>query len=213
MPVPTETTDLCPCGQPVEAQYQRYLPADKYNALPEGLKPIDGYAVEAVKCCWDCHPGPICQHPDATPVPCPVCKAAPGDPCVKADGSPRLGNHRERAAAQPAPVTCRHAHREDCTDPRQCQCGSDDEPPRRAPRVILQPSAQDQAAALGLPPGMLPHALQWLTAHGIDPGKVRGGFRTGLTQDNRPAILFDYPTGADDGHGHEVTETRAVPVE
>lgn len=208
----TETTELCACGQGVEAQYQRYLSADKYNTLPEDLKPIDGYAVEAVKCCWDCHPGPICQHPDATPVPCPVCEAAPGDPCVKADGSPRLGNHRERAAAQPVVEGCRHAHREDCTDPRACQCTNDDPAPVRIPRVILPPNAHEQAAALGFPPAMLPVAAQLLADHGIDPSKVRGGFRTGLTQDNRPAILFDYVTG-DDGHGHEVTETRAVPVE
>ena len=213
MPAPTETTDLCPCGQNVEAQYQRHATQAEYDALPEGLKPIDGVALIAVKTCGDCLPPDPCQHQAAEPVPCPDCQAQPGKPCTGRNGGPRPVPHATRAAAQPAPVTCRHAHRETCSDPRHCQCTGDDEPPRRAPRVILPPTAQDQAAALGLPPDMLPHALQWLTAHGIDPGKVRGGFRTGLTQDNRPAILFDYVIGADDGHGHELVETRAVPIE
>lgn len=208
----TETTDLCACGQGVEAQYQRHATQAEYDALPEGLRPIDGVALIAVKTCGDCLPPDPCQHPPAEPVPCPDCGAQPGKPCTGRRGGRRLVDHATRAAAQAAPVTCRHAHRETCTDPRHCQCSSDDPAPVRAPRVILPPTAQDQAAALGLPPAMLPHALQWLTRHGIDPGRVRGGFRTGLTQDNRPAILFDYVIG-DDGHGREIVETRAVPIE
>jgi len=60
---------------------------------------------------------------------------------------------------------------------------------------------------------MLPVALGWLAQHGIDLGKVRGGFRTGYTQDNRPAILFGYATAPDDGHGHEVVQLRIEPID
>jgi len=196
----------------VEAAYQRHATQAEYDALPEGLKPIDGYATIAVKVCGDCLPGPICQHPAAVPVPCPVCKAQPGAQCTKPDGSPRPTEHRERAAAQPAPQTCRHAHREDCTDPRHCQCTGDDPAPVRVPRVIAPPDQLAQFAHLGMPPGMAPHALEWAAAHDIDLSKVRGGFRTGYTQDNRPAILFDYATG-DDAHGHETVQLRIEPIE
>lgn len=209
----TDTRPPGACGHGAEMQYLRHLTAAEYAALPEALRPIDGYAVTSVLVCGDCHPGPICEHPDDAPVPCPVCHAKPGQPCTKPDGAPRACDHPERATAQPVPDTCTHAHRETCTDPRECQCTGDDPEPVRAPRVFLPATAPEQAAALGFPPALLPHAAAWLAQHGIDPTRVRGGFRTGYTQDNRPAILFDYATGREDGHGHEIVETRVVPVE
>lgn len=208
----TVAMDACPCGAPVEAAYQRHLTQAEYDALPEGLKPIDGYATIAVRVCGDCHPGPICEHPDTAPVPCPTCNAQPGQSCTKPDGSLRPVEHPQRATAQPVPETCRHAHRETCTDPRHCACTGDDPQPARAPRIIVPPSQQAQLADLGMPPGLLMHAAQWAAEHGIDPGKVRGGFRTGYTQDNRPAILFDYATGTD-SHGRETVQLRIEPIE
>lgn len=210
----TDTRPPGACGHPAEMQYPRHLTETEYAALPDGLKPIDGYAVTSVPVCGDCHPGPICEHPDATPVPCPACHAQPGTPCTKPDGTARACEHPERAATQPAPDTCRHAHRETCTEPRECQCSGDDEPPARIPRTLLPPTINEQAAALGFPPELLPIAARLLAEHHIDPARVRGGFRTGRTQlGNQPAILFDYATGQDDGHGHEIVETRVVPVE
>lgn len=207
----TAALGSCACGQPAEMQYQRHATQQEYDALPDGLKPIDGYVTVAVRVCGDCHPGPICEHPDAAPAPCPDCHAQPGQSCTKPDGTPRSCEHPERAATQPVPDTCTHAHRETCTDPRECQCSGDDPAPIRISRTLLPATVQDQAAQLGFPPELLPAAARLLADHGIDPARVRGGFRTGLTQDNRPAILFDYATG-DDGHGHETVETRVIPV-
>jgi len=208
----TATVDVCPCGAPVEAAYQRHLTQAEYDALPEGLKPIDGYATIAVWACGDCHPGPICQHPAAEPAACPTCNAQPGEQCVKADGTVRPHEHPARQDAQPVPDTCTHAHRETCTDPRTCQCTGQDEPPGRLPRVVLPPTVQASLADLGVPPAMLPHAAQWAAERGIDIARVRGGLRSGLTQDNRPALLFDYATGID-AHGREQTELRIEPIE
>ena len=214
MPRTTATADLCACGQQVEAQYQRHATQTEYDALPDGLKPIDGIALIAVRCCGDCLPPPICEHPDDTPVPCPDCGAQPGTQCIGRNGGPRAVEHPARLTAQPAPETCRPAHREDCLDPRECQCSGDDEPPARIPRTLLPPTINEQAAALGFPPELLPAAAQLLADHHIDPTRVRGGFRTGRTQlGDKPAILFDYATGRDDGHGHETVETRVIPVE
>lgn len=211
---PDAALGSCACGQSVEMQYQRHATAQEYDALPDGLKPIDGIALIAVRVCGDCHPGPICEHPDATPVPCPDCGAQPGTPCTGRNGGPRAVDHPARQAAQPQPETCRHAHREDCTDPRECQCSGDDAPPARIPRAFVPPTMQEQADALGFPPAFLPVAAKLLADHHIDPARVRGGFRTGRTQlGNQPAILFDYATGQEDGHGHENVETRVVPVE
>lgn len=209
----TATADLCACGQAAEAAYQRHATQAEYDALPEGLKPIDGVATIAVRVCGDCHPGPICSHPDSGPVPCPVCSAAPGNPCVKPDGAPRTIEHRERTAVQPEIDLCRHHHRETCTDPRACRCTGDDQPPVRAPRLILSASEPQRFAELDMPPEMLLHAAEWAAHRGIDPTRVRSPFRKGLTQDNRPAILFDYAEAPDDGHGHEVVELRIEPVE
>jgi hypothetical protein len=205
--------DACACGQPVEAQHQRHLTQAEYDALPEGLRPNDGWATAAVKTCGDCAPPPFCEHPDATPVPCPTCGALPGDQCVRADGGGvRIHPHPARAAAQPVPETCRHAHREDC-DHRDCRCTGDDQPPVRAGRSTIPGGAPPDLSALGFPIEMIPAAMQWLAAHGIDRTLVRGGFRSGFTQDNRAALLFDYVTASDDGHGHEVVELRVMPVE
>ena len=208
----TEVSDLCPCGRPVECAYQRHLTQPEYDALPESLRPIDGWATTLVRVCGDCHPGQICQHPDAAPVPCPVCHAEPGAQCTRPDGSPRLVEHRERADAQPQPETCTHAHRDTCTSPRGCQCSGDDQPPARLPRVILPPTQQQILTDLGVAPAMLARAVELIAQRGIDVSRVRGGFRTGLTQDNRPAILFDYATGTD-AHGREQVELRIEPIQ
>lgn len=204
--------DACACGAPVEAAYQRHATQAEYDALPEGLRPIDGYAVVAVPVCGDCHPAPICEHGDTGPAPCPTCNAQPGDACTKTGGGQRLFEHPARGQAQPVPETCSHAHRETCTDPRECACTGDDPPPARAPRLIVPPTQQSLLADLGMPPAMLMHAAQWAGQHGIDLARVRGGFRTGRTQTGRPAVLFDYATGTDT-HGREQTELRTVPVD
>ena len=209
----TAPTDLCACGQPAEAQYQRHATAQEYDTLPDGLKPIDGIALVAVRCCGDCLPPPICEHPDTTPAPCPDCHAEPGQPCTGRGGGTRAIDHPARQAAQPQPETCTHAHRENCSDPRECACTGDDPAPSRIPRTFVAPTMHEQAAALGFPPQLLPVAARLLADNHIDVSRVRGGFRTGHTQDNRPAILFDYATGGDDGHGHETLETRVIPVE
>lgn len=203
---------VCGCGQPNETSYQRHLTQAEYDALPDGLRPIDGYAVTAVGTCGDCAPAPICQHGAADPAPCPVCHAAPGEACTKPDGSARPVEHRERADAQPQIDTCRHAHREDCTSPAGCQCSGGDQPPARAPRVILPPTQQQTLTDLGIPPAILAHAVELIAQRGIDVSRVRGGFRTGYTQDNKPAILFDYATGTD-AHGREQVETRIEPID
>lgn len=212
MPI-TEARPLGACGHRAEMAYQRHADEDEYNLIPDALKPIDGIALIAVLVCGDCHPGPICEHPDDTPAPCPTCHAQPGQSCTRPDGTPRACDHPERATAQPTPDTCTHAHRQDCTNPRDCQCTADDPTPVRHPRTFLPATIHDQAAQLGFPPELLPIAAQLLADHHIDPARVRGGFRSGYTQDNRPAILFDYATGGDDGHGHETVETRVVPIE
>ena len=205
--------ERCPCGAPVESAYQRHATQAEYDALPEELRPIDGVATIAVRVCGDCHPGPICTHPDVGPAPCPVCQAAPGDPCVKPDGGQRMVEHRERADAQPEIDVCRHHHRETCTDPHHCRCTGDDQPPVRAPRLIQPPTGQQVFQELDMPSEMLLHAAAWAASRGIDPARVRSPFRKGLTQDNRPAMLFDYAEAPDDGHGHEVVRLRVEPVE
>lgn len=211
---PDAALGLCACGQPAEMQYQRHATQAEYDTLPDGLKPIDGIALVAVRVCGDCLPPPICEHPDATPAPCPDCHAQPGTSCTGRNGGTRAVDHPARLAAQPQPETCTHAHRENCSDPRKCQCTGDDPLPVRIPRAFVPPTVHEQAAALGFPPELLPVAARLLADHGIDPARVRGGFRTGRTQlGNQAAILFDYATGGDDGHGHEIVETRVVPVE
>lgn len=209
--MPAVTRDPCACGQPVEQQHLRHLTKAEYDALPEAFRPIDGYAVTPVFTCWDCAPAPICEHPEPAPVPCPSCGAQDEQECAKADGTPRLHPHPARAAAQPQPGPCLHAHREDC-DHRACRCGPGDEPPARVPRIVGASGETQQLADLGFPPAMLPAAAAWLAEHRIDPSLVRGDFRTGLTQTGESAMLFDYATAPDDGHGHEVVELRIVPV-
>ena len=208
----TAVRDACACGQSVEAQHQQHLTQAEYDALPEGLRPIDGYAVKAVFTCGDCALPPFCEHPAGGEVPCPTCDAQPGSHCTKANGSLRLHPHPARTAAQPVAETCRHAHREDC-DYRDCRCTGEDQPPVRAPRRPGDPTAPPDLSALGFDPNMLVDAVAFLAAHGIDKDLVRGGFRSGFTQDNRPAMRFDYVTAPDDGHGHEVVELRIVPVD
>lgn len=214
-----EQPDTCACGAPVEASYQRHLTQHEYDALPDGLKPIDGIATSAVRCCGDCLPEPICQHPPTDPVPCPVCHAAPGQYCTRPNGGRRITEHRQRAAAQPVAETCTHAHRETCTDPRACPCTGQDEPPVRLPRTFVPLGADQQLAGLGFPLARIPDAVEWIARHQVNPALVRGEFRTGFTQDNQPALLFEYaepgPFGVPrlDAHGHEIVNLRIEPVE
>jgi hypothetical protein len=220
--MPSTGATLCACGEPIEPQHQRHLTQAEYDTIPEGLRPIDGYATVAVYTCGDCAPPPFCGHPDDAPVPCPSCGAPDGAHCTKADGSLRVHPHPSRTAAQPPPPeTCRHAHREDC-DPRGCRCTGDDPPPARPTRLPAPADAPPDLSGLGFPPEMIPAAAAWLAANGVNPALVRGPkggqFRLGLTQDNRAALLFEYASpGADgrpvtDGHGHEEIELRTVPI-
>lgn len=205
------TTDRCPCGQPAETQYLRHLTAAEYAALPDSLRPIDGYAVRPEPVCGDCHPGPLCTHPAADPVPCPDCHAQPGQPCTKPDGTPRPVEHPARALAQPTRDTCRHAHRETCTDPRQCQCTDTDEPPQRQPGVPLEPPPIDLRA--------IPQALELIDRYGLRPELVCSEVRIGWTQDNRKALIFDYAQAdnaghpARDVHGHKIVQQRVIPID
>lgn len=217
--MPSEAPDLCACGQPVEAQHQRHLTVEEYAALPEGLRPIDGYATRAVRTCGDCAPPPFCEHPGpAEPEPCPSCGSAPGEACAKADGSPRLYPHPSRNTVAVI-ETCRHAHREDCPGHADgCPCTGDEPAPVRPARSADPADAPPDLSGLGFPPEMIPAAAVWLAQNRIDLRLVRGGFRAGCTQDNRPAVLFDYAEpGADgrpvvDEHGHEEVALRIVPL-
>lgn len=213
----TATEDLCACGQTVEAQHQRHLTAEEYAAIPEALRPIDGYATRMVRTCGDCAPPPFCEHPGANePAPCPSCGAPPGELCAKADGSVRAHPHPSRALT-PVIDTCRHAHRADC-DPRDCRCTGDEPQPERPARPTGPQDAPPDLSGLGFPPEMLLGAAAWMAANHIDRALIRGQFRTGLTQDNRPAMLFDYADPGPDGrpvvdeHGHEEVQLRIVPL-
>jgi hypothetical protein len=202
----------CPtCGGPGEMQHQRHLTQAEYELTPEGLRPIDGWATRTVKTCGDHEVPGFCVHAQAEPEPCAICHAAPGQECAKPDGSPRPVPHPGRDLVPPS-QTCSHAHRADCGGHGACVCSEDDAPPARAPRIIGAPTDAERLASAGFPPGVL-DAVALLGRHGIDPALVRGQFRAGLTQTGEPAILFDYVTAPDDGHGHEVVELRVIPID
>lgn len=211
MPVILDAPRCAGCGAPTETSYPRHLTDLEYAAIPPNLRPIDGYAVRPVEVCGDCHPGPICAHPAADPVPCPVCHAQPGASCTKPDGSQRAGDHPARLAAQPVTETCRHAHRPDCTDPATCQCTGDDPAPERIPGVPVEPPEPDLRA--------IPQALDLIDKHQLRPELMRSEVRLGWTQDNRRALLFDYAQPDDTGrpardvNGHEIVTRRVIPVE
>ena len=78
----------------------------------------------AVYGCGDHALGPICVHAEPAPVPCPVCHAAVGQPCIKPDGTDRPVEHPARAEAQPQAEACSHAHQADCGGYGACHCAA-----------------------------------------------------------------------------------------
>lgn len=209
MPVTGDAERCAACGARAQTTYPRHLTDLEYAALPDSLRPIDGYAVRPVPVCGDCHPGQICAHPPAEPAACPDCHAEPGQPCAKADGSPRAADHDARTAAQPVRETCRHAHRPECANPARCACTGDDPVPVRTPRAAGPPPVDLSA---------IPQALALIDKYRLRPELMRSEVRTGRTQDNRPAVMFDYAQADPDGqpardvHGHEIITRRVIPL-
>lgn len=121
------------CAQVATVQTRRHATAAEYDAIPDTLRPRDGYAMVAVFGCDDCADGgvfdPFCVHAPAPAPPCPRCGAQGEQPCTKNNGGARAGWHSVRAGA-PIEV-CRHAHRADCEVFTGCQCTGDDPPPVR----------------------------------------------------------------------------------
>lgn len=194
----------------------RHATQAEYDALPEGLTPIDGIARMLVLGCEDCADNvpPLCLHPQAAPVPCPKCSAAGDDPCLGVHGGPRSSHHHVRVDAQPPDEVCLHAHREDCGVFEGCQCTEADAPPVRQPRIQL-PMDHANGSRSKLPAAMVQPLVE---AHDIPWWTVRE-YDTRLTQDNQPAIGCEYAeldadgNLADDGHGHEVLKQIVIPLE
>ncbi len=203
------------CTEVATAQTQRHATQAEYDAIPEGLKPIDGYAVVPVFGCDDCAEGgkftPFCSHaaPDAPP--CPKCHASGEDPCMAKNGDPRWTSHTVRIQPQPEP--CRHAHREDCEVFTGCVCASDDQPPVRIGRPADTAGPGPDVSGLTVPL----HIAQMVLAQAGHPWATVVRAYTLQTQDNRPAIgaeLHVYESGhlQYDAHGHPLVQTVVVPI-
>jgi hypothetical protein len=205
------------CNEAATTQTQRHATGAEYDAIPEGLKPIDGYAVVAVFGCDDCAEDgaftPFCEHPEAVPVPCPKCQAAGDAPCTGKNGKPRGAWHRARYDAQPQPETCTHAHRETCNVFNGCQCTGDDQPPVRTPRGVDTSGPGPDTSGLTVPV----HIAQMVLAQAGHPWATVARAYSLQTQDNKPAIGADvhvYEGGRlqYDGHGHPLVQTVVVPI-
>jgi len=204
------------CNEAASAQTQRHATQAEYDAIPEGLKPLDGYATKPVFGCDDCADDgafePFCEHTPAPAPPCPTCGAAGDQPCTKKDraASRAKGWHGGRTA--PVAEPCRHAHREDCEIFTGCQCSSDDQPPARMPRGML-PELGPDISGLTVPVHI---AQVVLAAAGYAWATVLSA-RDMQTQDNRAAIGAEvqvYESGhlQYDNHGHPMMLSVVVPI-
>ena len=202
-------------GRAANAQGRRHATEAEYAALPMGLMPIDGVCHRPVFMCDDCADdlGDFCEHPPIPAPPCPTCRAAGDDPCLKKDGNtPRSGWHADRQA--PTRDVCRHAHREDCTIFTGCVCSADDTPPARPKRTTATGPEPDTSRLL-IP---VDAARVLLAEHGVDWARVRE-VASVRTQDNKPAIRAMVARADDTGHpvrdehGHEVLDEAVIVIE
>jgi hypothetical protein len=136
------------CSIPSELQWPRHATAAEatahFDALennilasgnPGYVQDRSGQVQLPVHACGD-HVLPMpCTHAEQPPVPCPVCHAAPGSECVGLDGGPRAVEHRERAAAQPVPESCTHAHDAGCGGYGACQCAATTAKSKKKPKA------------------------------------------------------------------------------
>lgn len=205
------------CEQIAVRQTLRHATLAEYDALPEAYKPIDGVAMKPVYACdGDAHTEatlPFCTHPVPAIPPCPTCGASGTDSCTTANGSPRTIAHAVRPT-RPEYETCTHAHREDCGVFDGCQCSMSDQPPARTPRQILHDPRPDGSRS------QIPWELAKPLIEQWDiPLWTVFDYATGQAQDTAPALIVTYKllddqgNLANDGHGHEVLETVAIPLD
>jgi hypothetical protein len=203
------------CTEAASAQTQRHATQAEYDAIPESLKPIDGYAVVPVFGCDDCTETgaftPFCSHPVPDAPPCPKCHASGEDPCTAKNGDPRWISHAARIQPQPEP--CKHAHRGDCPVFEGCQCSSDDEAPVRIARPADTASPGPDVSGLTVPL----HIAQMVLAQADHPWAAVVRAYSLQTQDNRPAIGADvhiYEGGhlQYDAHGRPLVQNVVVPI-
>lgn len=204
------------CSEVATTQTLRHATQAEYDAIPEGLKPLDGYAVRPVFGCDDCADdgvfSPFCDH-TAEPVACPKCQAAGDAACTKKSGKPRNAWHRARYDTQPQPEPCLHAHREDCEVFAGCRCTGDDQAPARTPRGA-SPTPGPDLSGLTIPV----HIAQMVLHQAGFPWTNVIKARSIKTQDNRDAIGAQaYQTGPDgqrvfDEHGHAAVLDVVTPI-
>lgn len=134
--------DCRTCGAPAEMQWRRHATdaeaeahwaALEANIIASGnpgyIQDRSGPVHVTEYGCGDHALTADCTHPEPVPAPCPDCHAAPGEPCLKPDGSPRPVEHPARSAAQPQIETCDHAHAADCGGYGACHCDDPGDPP------------------------------------------------------------------------------------
>jgi hypothetical protein len=205
------------CTQLATTQFLRHATDAEYDALPENFKPIDGRASQVIFACDDCTDlvEPFCDHTPQPPPPCPTCKAAMPDPCLKQSGQPRSGPHAGRIT-QPQSQSCQHWHQADCDPFTNCSCSQDDIPPQRSPRIVAPPPPPGPAPMLLPVHGPM---LKVLTDHGIDVDRIvsttlvpspDGSNIVTLTVE----MVVRQANGdlAYDTHGKPRTETAEIPL-
>lgn len=204
------------CDKIATTQTKRHATQAEYDALPEGLRPIDGVARQRVDACDD-HADQVpvfCSHTIPDPVPCPKCGANGDGACVTALGTARPGPHADRVTAQPPLEHCAHAHREDCAVFANCACTGDDLNPVRAPRIVSQALDMDLSGITVSPQ----QAALFAMANGIDLTRAKA-VRNMFTQDGRPAFAVDLRqvdakgNTRFDQHGREMTEMLVIPLD
>lgn len=205
------------CSEIATAQTRRHATQAEYDAIPEALKPRDGYATMPVFGCDDCADDgqfdPFCDHAPVPAPPCPKCAAEGDAPCTKKDrATPRTkGWHDGRTG--PIIEPCHHAHREECAVFTGCQCTGDDPAPTRTPRAAGTNGPAPDISGLTVPV----HIAQMVLAQaGYSWPTVTRAYSL-QTQDNRPAIGADvhvYESGhlQYDQHGHPLVQNVVVPI-
>lgn len=154
------------CGQPAETQWQRHATQAEYDRVEGNLRPIDGRVLITGFSCADHHIEPFCDHTPPPAQPCPACRAAPGTPCAKPDGTPRIVDHADRTT--PGLTVCAHAHRENCAGYSHCDCAENDLPPARTPGAPPpRPSRTQQLAAIQAASGA---EIDWMRKLMIESG-------------------------------------------
>lgn len=127
--------DCRTCGAPAEMQWRRHATDAEAEAHwaaleanivasgnPDYVQDRSGPVHVTEYGCGDHALTATCTHLEPQPVPCPDCRAVPGVPCVKPDGTMRPVEHPARVSAQPQIDTCDHAHDADCGGYGACHC-------------------------------------------------------------------------------------------